>query len=421
MSTYFAQGAGAIQSIVWDTVPTGGGDVLVWANLQPDDVLVANGKAITWAAASVPTLTCARLTTAAEGGTAGGNFALSGSTAVAITANIDTCSTFCLSITHTGTGANGIILTGDVFGGTYGVADCTGISKGGLGLLTINGNLIGGSTYKSKGLYLAAGSVIVNAGTIQGGAVAAADACGILGNTSGTVAVTANNIIGGNWSPGIYASTGTGSWTITAAAITGGSNDYRGYGVYHNGTGTMLIYGPVTGGAAVGVRKAADGLVTINGTVSAGSAAAAAGATNGTTTPMTIIGSLVDSAAASAVAGKIYWQPASVAHYWQVAWNGSLDQRYTESPGEESVRYGLQFGYNGVTLMTGSMVVPAVTDVRAGVGYDDEAKTLGTLALPAEADVKAGVGYGGDGTEYTGTLVAGGGGVPLIGPGGLVG
>jgi len=39
--------------------------------------------------------------------------------------------------------------------------------------------------------------------------------------------------------------------------------------------------------------------------------------------------------------------------------------------------------------------------------------------VPAVTDVKTGVGYGAGGTEYTGTLAAGGG--PLVGSGGLVG
>ena len=143
MATYFAQAAGAIETIVWDTVPTGGGDVLVWANLQPDDVLVANGKAITWAAASVPTLTCARLSTAAEGGTAGGGFALSGSTAVAITADIQAGTSICVTSTHTGTGINAVTINGNVTGGS--VSGAHGAYNNSTGTINITGPLTGGS------------------------------------------------------------------------------------------------------------------------------------------------------------------------------------------------------------------------------------------------------------------------------------
>ena len=113
--------------------------------------------------------------------------------------------------------------------------------------------------------------------------------------------------------------------------------------------------------------------------------------------PITVIGSLVDSATCGAAYGKIYWQPASVAHYWQVAVDGSNNQRYTLPPLEGKVRLGVNYGYYGEALNDGTLVLPAITDVKLGVGYGE------------------------DGTEYEGELVAGGGGVPLIGPGGLVG
>ena len=86
-----------------------------------------------------------------------------------------------------------------------------------------------------------------------------------------------------------------------------------------------------------------------------------------------------------------------MAHYHQMPWNGSYNFRYTVPPMAQNVRDGVQRGY--------MLEVP----------------DNGTLQIPAEADVKLGVGYGGGGTEFTGTLAAGGGGVPLIGPGGLVG
>lgn len=51
---------------------------------------------------------------------------------------------------------------------------------------------------------------------------------------------------------------------------------------------------------------------------------------------------------------------------------------------------------------------PAVGDVQDGVAYNDAAST-GTLTLPTEAQVETGVTYGAGGTEFTGTLSAGGG------------
>jgi hypothetical protein len=61
---------------------------------------------------------------------------------------------------------------------------------------------------------------------------------------------------------------------------------------------------------------------------------------------------------------------------------------------------------------------PDVGTTFAGFNSSGVAE-YGTLVVPAEADVKSGEPYGAGGTEYTGSLVAGGG--PLVGSGGLVG
>jgi len=190
----------------------------------------------------------------------------------------------------------------------------------------------------------------------------------------------------------------TGTLTITGA-VTGGSG-LGAHGALNQSTGAITIYtGPVTGGSAKDAHGAwnnSTGAITINGTVAASSTARAFGVYNNSTGVITVIGSLVDTAQCSAYAGAIFWQPASMAHYHQTPWNGSYNFRYTVPPMAQNVRDGVQRGY--------MLEVP----------------DNGTLQIPAEADVKLGVGYGGGGTEFTGTLAAGGG-VPLIGPGGLVG
>ena len=352
----------------WNAAPDGSGAWLTWANLQPTDVLCANGKTFLYVSSG---FTCGSITTSGGGtGADGGLFYVqTGAKTFTLTTDIVAGTKTCLQIDHS---SGTVAVIGDVTAG--GTANAYGIHKfAGAGTLTVEGAITGGTLNGVYGLYQQATCTVV----------------------------------------------------VTGAAIGGSTTNV--HGIYVGGANaSMTLYGTATGNAGVngisaGVcNNSATAVVTVNGIVTGGNDKLAPGV-YGQAGPVVVVGSLVDSATCGAAYGKIYWQPASVAHYWQVAWNGSLDQRYTEAPGEESVRYGLPFGYNGVTLMTGSMVVPAVTDVRAGVGYDDEAKTLGTLALPAEADVKTGVGYGGAGTEYTGTLVAGGGGVPLIGPGGLVG
>lgn len=58
--------------------------------------------------------------------------------------------------------------------------------------------------------------------------------------------------------------------------------------------------------------------------------------------------------------------------------------------------------------LTGELVVdyPAVGDVEKDVSFDEGAK-IGTFKAPAENQVEKDVGFGEDGTEFTGTLVAG--------------
>lgn len=368
MPTYYAQAAGAIQSVVWDTIPTGGGSTLTWPP-GVGDVLVANGKALTWQAAAVPSLTCTRLTTAAEGGTDGGGFALSGSTAVAITADILAGTSKCITCTHTGTGANKVTVTGNLQSGGPGT-DCYAWNHTGVGSLAVTGNCTAGSVYKSSCLFIFAASVVTVNGIATGGS---ADQCrGITLNSNGCSLTLTGSLQGGTHrgAPGVFVQGVSATGCLINGNVLSGA---EGPGLYNN---------------------YAQPYVTVNGTVTA---AGYFGIVNVADSPVTVVGSLIDSATASAVSGKLYWQPASVAHYWQVAWDGANNQRYTIPPLEGNVRLGVNYGYYGETL------------------------TGGQLHLPAATDVKLGVGYGEAGTEYTGTLVAGGGGVPLIGPGGLVG
>ncbi len=391
MTVWYAQAAGAIQSIEWDTAPAGGGTDLTWPPAA-DDVLCANGKAITWAAADVPSLTCARLSTAAEGGTAGGGFTLSGSTAVTITADITAGADTCVTSTHTGTGANGVTVTGNITGGSTNYK--RGWVQSGSGTLAVDGDCTGG-TANTSGLYINGASIVTVTGDAVGG-TGNLDACGIQQNHSSSVVTLTGNITGG-------------------AA--------RGYILM---LGALTVYGgTVTGGSvanAFGLDRRGAGAVTINGNVTGGSAANAFGAYNNSTGAFTVIGSLIDTAQCSAYAGAIYWQPVAGVHYHKVFYAPATPKYYSLPPAQTDVRDGVFGGFSaeGVAY-NGEVVLPSAGDVRLGVDFDYPGKETGTLALPAEADVKLGVGYGTNRTEYEGELVAGGGGVPLIGPGGLVG
>jgi hypothetical protein len=76
----------------------------------------------------------------------------------------------------------------------------------------------------------------------------------------------------------------------------------------------------------------------------------------------------------------------------------------------DGVFYGMT-GNNleGTVVVGGGVGYPAVGDVQLSVVYGASNEFIGTLALPTEAQVQSGVGYGAGGTEFTGTLVGGGG------------
>lgn len=65
-----------------------------------------------------------------------------------------------------------------------------------------------------------------------------------------------------------------------------------------------------------------------------------------------------------------------------------------------NVRVGVAVGVGG----TGTLDLPAVSDVRDGVEFDAASKT-GTVVLPNEVQVLDGVGFGADGTEYEGNVI----------------
>lgn len=77
--------------------------------------------------------------------------------------------------------------------------------------------------------------------------------------------------------------------------------------------------------------------------------------------------------------------------------SASAFEGYEDYPDETDVRDGVAYHDSS---MTGSLVVPAVEDVRDGTAVD---ATTGTLDLPAEEDVLEGVEF--DGASQTGTLV----------------
>lgn len=76
-------------------------------------------------------------------------------------------------------------------------------------------------------------------------------------------------------------------------------------------------------------------------------------------------------------------------------------------PNATDVRLGVTYGASNE--LTGSLDLPNIDKVRAGVEFDNSTKT-GNSVIPPEARVLTGTGYGSQGTEFNGQYTDGGGG-----------
>ena len=281
-------------SDVWNAAADGSGawmDISVLTAGGTDTVLAANGKT----AININTdinIGTGRLSTAAEGGTAGGGFTVSA--ARTITANVLAGSTHALAATHkSGT----VAIVGTVTGGTTngavangirltaaGTLTISGLVKGGsgsgsygvyqsAGVIEINGGLEGGSSYNAFGAHLFAGTLTINghaitAGSyticnglwIGGGAFATANNCDLIHTA---YAAATNGCIVYNPGPNNYieypTTTGTAKYgkTIPAASVLSGVD---GDGADAPATGTVTL--PSEADVKSGVEFGASGALT---------------------------------------------------------------------------------------------------------------------------------------------------------------
>lgn len=246
-ATYYAQGAGNIDAVQWDTTPAGGGTDLVWANIQADDILYANNNAIT---VNVD-FTAGKISTAAGAGTAGGSFTTTGTRTLTVSVEAGAVPGLIL-------GGNLTITSTTITAGTASVA--YGISQGAYTLTVLGGGTItgGGSTSTAHGINHSSGT----------------------GTTSIGTAGAPFTLIGGSGSAA-FANGSTAAATIYGS-VTGGTA-LTAYGVLNQSTGAVAIIGTIKGGThAVGLACLAaaapsTGVVTLTGNIDN---SGAAGATN---------------------------------------------------------------------------------------------------------------------------------------------
>jgi hypothetical protein len=342
MATWFAQNSSVnIDSVnQWNSAANGSGSWLTWASLDPSDILVANGK--TSITINVNT-TCATLTTAATGGTAGGGFILADG--VTLTASLLTGTTNVVTFSANAPAVANVIGNHSATGSQF--RRC--ILHSGSGTLNITGNLVGGIFNEMIAVEVT-GSGIIN----------------ITGNLSSFI----------------------------------GASDPGGHAVRLTGSGTVNITGNVTstGSITAAVSKTGTGTIVVTGNVT-GSAAGSVGCgiLSTTTSAIKVIGILTADTAAPAVSstGTVFVYGNQVA-----ASNGRLAVYASTVLIDASIE--LQHTYRidvsgsagtARTLYTGgtNLGQPVIADVRSGTAYGASSEYTGTLAVPSPTLVAVGV------------------------------
>jgi len=232
-TTWYAQSSSSnIDAVnLWNSAAGGGGSWLTWPPAA-DDILRANGK--TGLVINVD-FTCLQIDTL----TSGGRF--DAATTRTITCNVVGGTTVCLSIT---TAAITVTLNGNVTGSN--TTATSAITAYAAFTLNVNGNVTAGT--RGKGISATSPAVVI-VGNVAGGAVGYDTAVGVDLRGTGSVTIT-GNVTGGatNSSYGVWVG-GTGSLSLTGD-VTGGTNATA-VGLYLDSTaGPFTVNGNVAGGTA---------------------------------------------------------------------------------------------------------------------------------------------------------------------------
>ena len=381
-TTWFAQNSSVnIDSASqWNSVAGGGGTVLTFANLDPTDTLVANGK--TSIAINV-SFTCATVTNLATGGTASGGFVLAAG--ITVTANVTSGTSTC--ITRSAAGADSYIV-GNVTGGSVNLG--VGLENSSTGIVRITGNVTGGSISSNTWAVANSGS-----GHIY---------------ITGNVTCPVGNVYQGY---GVY-NTGTGNVDITGNVT--GTGAYA--AVQNNSTGRIYVTGNVTGassGSAPGIQNQSTGIVVVNGTITGG--------TNASGYVGVVVGSLLyhtgDSVTGAGAPyavggiGKVRIGATAQTTFSLMTYDTStLTETASRSlytggvnlnqPVVANVRSGTVYGAS--SEYTGTLIVPLSQYVNAGVGTDN---TVGTSATPTAAEIATAVWTNTTAADFTTALSIG--------------
>ena len=269
-------------------------------------------------------------------------------------------------------------------GGTSTLVGVRILDKISTGVLTFNGNVIGGNMTQPVGtnvstLRLASSSTNIINGTITGGTGGGTGSNGVF-MLNGDLTVTGNVNAGtGGGGLGIFISSG-GTVNITGNLIGGITSAIQ------STAGTLNVTGIIEGGTSNGaVGAVIGGTGTLNhiGVAQASAFGSAITCNTPTTSVVTCTGPFLRNQFIPAIASQTLRINALSNPYFEFRKSDNTDVTYVDEdtlnfPIELDVREGTSYASG---LYTGTLVVPTPDNVRKGVATDD---TLGTADLTAE-------------------------------------
>ena len=314
-----------------------------------------------------------------------GTLVMQASTSVLIQTQNPTGTTTTINITNAITGAPSsgqaiIIVGGSSQGGNVNISapSVTCTSTGGYGIaniytgtLTFTGNVLG-SAFAGSAISIQNGNCTI-VGNITGGTVATA--YGISMSNSAVSTTITGNVTGGTNATAYGINCTAGNITVTGAVNNGTSNAIN----MSSSANNLTIIGNVTATSVNAISIATNGTVSITGTITAGSVVALNSIS--LTATHLLSGPFISSSGIQPIlANKVFLTSAST--YWTMttstATNRTLstNDQLTGFPSTANVRNGIAYGVSNA--LTGTLVIPAVSNVRVGVGVDN---TVGTATL----------------------------------------
>ena len=257
---------------------------------------------------------------------------------------------------------------------------CYLLNKTSTGILTINGDLIGGATNATNsGIFFASNSTNIINGNVTGG-TNSGNGCAGVNVTAGDLTVTGSVSGGGSGTGGLGINwSSSGVLTITGT-LTGGIQS-----AVSVSSGTANIIGSITGGISngvVGLAMNGGGSLNHIGTCQASAFAGAIRGDFPTTTTLTVTGPFLRNGNIVAFAAMTLRINAAYNPYFEFRTSAGVNVTYVDQatsnfPAITNVRNGITYA-SGV--YTGTMVVPTPANVRIGVGTDN---TIGTGIITA--------------------------------------